>query len=137
MRVLAVDFGGTRIGLAVGSLEGGFPRTLPPLQATGTLAKDAAAIAAVAGKESAEVVVVGLPLNEEGETKMSRICRMLGQKVSDLGLPVEFVDEALTSFESESVMKEAGLKGSQIRRKVDGEAAVRILERWRSSRGKD
>jgi len=135
MRLLAVDFGGVRIGLAVGSLEGGFPRPLPTLQASGTLAKDAAAIAAAARRESAELIVLGVPLNEDGETKMSHICRKLGEKIVELGLPVEFVDEALTSYESEALMKEAGLKGSQIRKKVDGEAAVRILERWRATRG--
>lgn len=135
MRLLAVDFGGTRIGLAVGSQEGGFPRALPPLTATGTLAKDAAAIAAIAKKEDASLIILGLPLNEEGETKMSRICRMLGEKLEALGLKVETVDETLTSYESETLMKEAGLKGSQIRKKVDGEAAIRILERWRAERG--
>ncbi len=135
MRLLAVDFGGARIGLAVGSLEGGFPRALPSIAASGTLARDAAAIAAAAKKESAELIIIGLPLNEDGETKMSRVCRKFGEKVAELDLPVEFVDEALTSYESESVMKEAGLKGSQIRKKVDGEAAIRILERWRAERG--
>lgn len=135
MRVLAVDFGGTRIGLAAGSHEGGFPRALPHLPASGTLAKDAAAIAAIAKKEDAELIILGLPLNEEGETKMSKICRMLGEKIAALGLKVETVDETLTSHESETLMKEAGLKGSQIRKKVDGEAAIRILERWRAERG--
>ncbi len=133
MRILAVDFGGTRIGLAVGDHPGGFPRALPALKATGTLAKDAAAIKAAAVKEQAVQIVVGLPLDENGETKMSRVCRMLAGKIEELGLAVATVDEAMTSFESEEVMKDAGLKSSQMRKKVDGEAAVRILERWRSS----
>ena len=133
MRILAVDFGGTRIGLAVGDHPGGFPRALPTLTATGTLAKDAAAIKTVAAKEMATLIVVGLPLDENGETKMSKICRMLAGKIEELGLKVETVDEAMTSFESEAVMKDAGLKSSQMRKKVDGEAAIRILDRWRAS----
>lgn len=134
MRILAVDFGGTRIGLAVGDHPRGFPRALPALAATGTLAKDAAAIKAAAAKEQATLIVVGLPLDENGETKMSRICRMLAGKIEELGLKVETVDEAMTSFESEAVMREAGLKASEMKRKVDGEAAIRILDRWRADK---
>lgn len=133
MRILAVDFGGTRIGLAVGDHPGGFPRALSTLSATGTLAKDAAAIKAAAAKEMATLIVVGLPLDANGETKMSKICRMLAGKIEELGLKVETVDEAMTSFESEAVMKEAGLKSSEMKKKVDGEAAIRILERWRAA----
>lgn len=130
MRLLGVDFGGARIGLATYETDFGVGRALPFLTATGTLAKDAVAIAEIAKREQVDRVVIGLPLSRGEETKMSRICRMLGDEVAGLGWDVAFVDEALTSQEAEADMNRAGYKGSERRRRVDGEAALRILERF-------
>jgi putative Holliday junction resolvase len=105
------------------------PRPLPPLAATGTLAKDAALLAAAARKEEAQAVALGLPLVGGEETKMSRICRKLGQELEKQGLEVKYVNEEFTSHEAEEEMRAAGMKGSQIRKAVDGEAASRILLR--------
>ncbi len=134
MRVLAVDFGGSRIGLAAGDLQG-IASPLPYLAASGTLARDAQAILKVAKTHEAELIAVGLPLNEGGEeTKMSRICRKLGDSIAALGMEVEYVDESFTSMESETALREEGLKASQVRRRVDGEAAVRIFARLQETR---
>ena len=130
MRALAVDFGGRRIGVAVGESRPGVASARPNIEASGTLAKDAEAIAQLARKEEAEVVVVGLPLDAEGETKMSRVCRMLGACIEERGLTVRYIDESFTSAEAERDMHDAGLKGSERRKRSDGEAACRILERF-------
>ena len=131
MRLLGVDFGGTRIGLATADDQFGLPSPLPPLAASGTLAKDAAAIAQIAAKQEATLAVVGLPLNEDGsDSKMARICRMLGTQIEAQGLSVAYVDESFTSARSEEALGAMGMKASQIRRQVDGEAAARILVRY-------
>lgn len=126
---MGIDFGGARIGLAVMSTDYPHPRPLPPLAATGTLAKDAVLLAAAAKKEEAKTVALGLPLAAGEETKMSKICRKLGQELEKQGLDVRYVNEEFTSFEAEEEMRAAGMKGSQIRKAVDGEAASRILLR--------
>lgn len=130
MRVIAVDFGGKRIGIAVGETEHGIASPRPNIAASGTLAKDAMAIATISEKEQAELVVVGLPLDEDGETKMSKVCRKLGGEIERLGLAVQYVDESMTSAEAERDMVDAGLKGSERRSRSDAEAACRILERF-------
>ena len=130
MRVLAIDFGGKHIGVAVGESDARVATARPNLEATGTLTKDAAAIRAIAEKESASLIVVGVPTDENGETRMSRVCRQLGACIAALSLAVEYVDEALTSQEAERDMAAAGLKGSERRKRSDGEAACRILERY-------
>lgn len=130
MRVLAVDFGGQRIGLAVGETGHKVARPLRNLAASGTLAKDAERIAEAANREQADKIVIGLPLDENGETKMSKICRKLGQCITDRGNEVAYVNEAMTSQDAERDMVEAGLKGSERRKRSDGEAACRILERY-------
>ena len=130
MRVLGVDFGGVHIGLATGESEFRIVSAKPNLDASGTLAVDAKALVEIAAEENADAIVIGLPLDSGEETKMSRVCRMLGDEIIKLGKPVKYVDESLTSDESDRAMQDAGLKASERRRKVDGEAACRILERF-------
>lgn len=126
----AIDFGGARIGRAVGEAGVGVATPRPALTASGTLAKDAAALVAWAKHEEATAFVLGVPLDADGsETKMSRVCRKLADILAQ-NLPVHVVDEFNTSYEAESAMVEAGLKGSQRRHASDGEAACRILERY-------
>ena len=135
LRILGIDFGGKRIGLAVVDTEIRLPEPRGVLQASGTLAKDALAIRAIAQGESIATVVVGLPLDLDGETQMSRICRLLGQRLEETGLSVQFVDESMTSQEAERAMRDAGMTAAEIRQRVDSEAACRILERFMEGDG--
>lgn len=130
MRVVAVDFGGRRIGLAVGDTGSGVASPRRNLEASGTLAKDAEAIVRFAESEKAGLIVIGLATDAEGETRQSRVCRKLGEQVAALGVEVDYVDESYTSAEAEREMLEAGLKGSERRKRSDAEAACRILERY-------
>ena len=135
MRLVGVDFGGKRIGLATVDTEVRLPAALSVVQASGTLAKDAEAIRLIVEREKAGAVVVGLPLDLSGETKMSKICRMLGDRLTSLGLTVHYVDESMTSQLAEGAMVSSGLTASQIRKRVDAEAACRILERFMEEHG--
>jgi putative Holliday junction resolvase len=131
MRLLGVDLGRKRIGLAVMPLELGVASPRSNLEASGTLRKDAEAIFARARHEEADAIVVGLPLNDDGsESPGARISRMLGQHLTELGADVIYQDERMTSMEAESAMREAGLKMAAQRKAVDGEAACLILERY-------
>lgn len=131
MRMLGVDLGRKRIGLAVMPLELGIASPRSNLDASGTLRKDAESIFARARQEEADAIVIGLPLNDDGsEGSGARISRMLGQHLTDLGATVIFQDERMTSQEAENVMRQAGLKVAAQRKAVDGEAACLILERY-------
>lgn len=130
MRLLGIDFGGRHIGVAVAETDHKIATPRKNLVASGTLAKDAQAILQIFKKEEADRLVLGLPLDQNGETKMSKVCRLLGTQLEALGVAVSYVDESMTSQEAESLMLSAGLKGSQIRKSVDGEAACRILQRF-------
>ncbi len=133
MRLLGIDFGGAKIGVAVAESSRRIATPRQPIKASGRLADDAAQIVRTLGEEAADQVVLGLPLDAEGETKMSRVCRQLGALIEGLGTPVAYVDESLTSHSAETEMLGAGLKGSQRRKSVDGESACRILERYLES----
>lgn len=136
MRVLGIDFG-QRIGTAIGETAHGVVTPRKAIASTGTLAKDALAVGELARKEEVELIVLGLPLSQGEETRMSRVCRQFGDKLTELGLSVRLVDESLTSREAEGAMLAAGLKGSQVKRALDSEAACRIVERYMEEHGEE
>lgn len=130
MRVLAIDFGGKRIGVAVGETDHKVATPRPQIEATGTLRLDAANIFALANKEETTTVIIGTPMNGDEETKMSRICRMLGAEIEKLGGTVEYVDESLTSVQAEEALKNQHWTAATVKKHLDSEAACQILERY-------
>ena len=80
-------------------------------------------------KEMATAVVVGLPLGSEGEdTKMSKVCRKLGEEIAKLGCPVHYVDEAFTSVNATAHLRDHDWTAATRRKHIDSEAACQILE---------
>ncbi len=130
MRVLAIDFGGKRIGVAVGETDHKVATPRPQIEATGTLRLDASNIFALAMKEETTTVIIGTPMNGDEETKMSRICRMLGAEIEKLGGTVEYVDESLTSVQAEEALKNQQWTAATVKKHLDSEAACQILERY-------
>lgn len=131
MRLLGIDFGFKRIGVAVAETEVGIVTARPAFAASGALKTDAAEIAKMAKREEASAVVLGLPIEESGEEgRMARICRTLGDHIVGNGVPVYLVDESMTSVEADDALRMDGLKASQRRKLRDGEAAALILERY-------
>jgi putative Holliday junction resolvase len=133
LRALGIDFGGKRIGIAVGESEHGVTSPRPTLEATGTLRLDAANIVQLMKKDEATLAVIGLPLVEGEESKMSRICRMLGGEIEKLGAAVAYVDESLTSSSAETNLKEHDWTAATRKKHLDSEAACQILERYFSA----
>lgn len=129
MRALGVDFGSKRIGLAVGVDDPMVTTARNPIEPTGTLKKDAAALAELAKKEEADVVVVGIPINPD-DPRMERVCRRLAEEIRALGLRVEEVDESLSSVEAEANLMATDLTAAGRRKLRDGEAARIIVERF-------
>ena len=130
MRVLGIDFGGKRIGVAVGETEHKVASPRPQIEATGTLRLDAINIFALAKKEEAAKVVIGTPVVGTEETKMSRICRMLGAEIEKLGGTVDYVDESLTSVLAEEALRTQQWTAATVKKHLDSEAACQILERY-------
>jgi len=131
LRALGVDFGGKRIGIAVAEVEARVASPRSAIEASGALRRDAAAISELCKKEQATLIVVGEPLGADGEpTKMSKICRRLGDEIALLGHDVRFVDESMTSVAATADLRKQDWTAAQRRRHIDSEAACRILERF-------
>lgn len=131
MRALGVDFGGVRIGIALGESEFGITSSRPAIRATGILASDAKLIAQLATEEQAEIIVVGVPFEPDQTVgKMARVCLKLTERIRETGFDVHTIDESLTSVEAENNLRGTDLTAAGRRRLRDGEAARLILERF-------
>ena len=138
-RVLSVDLGRRRIGLAISDQEGLSAQPLDALQRR-TLAEDLKRICAIANDRKARRVLVGLPLHMDGrESPMSEECRRFADKLGEAsGLPVEMHDERLTSVEAEEMLRARGWSLERLLKEkkkgtVDRLAAAVLLEDWMSA----
>lgn len=127
--VIAFDFGARRTGVAIGEMMLGRAR---PLTVIAAEAKDArfAAIGKLVDEWRPSRLVVGLPLSLLGEEhEMSARCRRFARQLeSRYRLPVELVDERLTSADAEARLKEQGLDWQARKGRIDAEAAAAILQ---------
>jgi len=133
-RVLGIDPGDRRIGVAVSDPLGLTAQGVTVLR-TGGGRHDARAMEAIreiADRYEVERIVVGMPLNMDGsrgpraEAASAFVRRLAGV----VALPIETIDERLTTVEAEEALAEAGLSWRKRRDRVDRVAAQMILQRW-------
>lgn len=128
-RILGVDFGDTRTGLALSDpsrlLASGL-ETLSP----GGMEKTAEAVAKVAKERDAAAVVVGLPKNMDGTEGFRAVrCREFAEKLSALtGLPVAMLDERLTTVSASRYLNETNTRGTARKGVIDTLSAQIILQ---------
>ncbi len=77
-------------------------------------------------------LVVGKPLNmDDSASELSRLAEKFGRRLGErFRLPVEFVDERLSSFEAKQMLRESGHSGDYRKDPVDSLAAQLILDTW-------
>jgi len=127
-RILCIDYGRVRHGLAVSDALGLTGHPLPAL-ARQSEAADTAELAALVADRDIRRIALGLPLNMDGsEGEMAREVRAFGARLAAaLGLPVTFEDERLSTEEAEDLLATAGVRPSDRRRLRDSIAAAVIL----------
>jgi len=127
-RILAIDYGRARHGLAVSDALGMAGRPLPALKRS-EAQRDLAVLRRVVEEHDVRRLVVGLPLNMDGsEGEMAIEARAFGELLGrELGLPVLMEDERLSTDEAEHLLREGGLRPSQRRALRDSVAAAVIL----------
>jgi putative holliday junction resolvase len=130
-RVLGIDLGSRRIGVAVSDGLGITAQPRATIARHGG-ARDIESIAAAVKDAGADRIVLGLPLDPEGqEGPAAQRARAFGGKLSAaLGLPVELVDESYSTVEAESVLLAADVSRKRRKQVVDKLAAAVILQRW-------
>jgi putative Holliday junction resolvase len=133
-RILALDLGERRIGLAVSDELGWTAHGLPTLERVGPK-KDLAKLRAVVAEYRIRKLIVGLPRNMNGSLgpQANRVLEFIEQLKNKLKLDVIPWDERLTTQAAERVLIEADLSRAKRRKKVDQVAAVLILQGYLDS----
>jgi putative Holliday junction resolvase len=129
MRLIGLDHGSRRIGVAIGDTETRLAFARPALQRTNVEA-DVRAIGQLATTEDTQAVVLGLPCNMDGsEGLQAAAARKFGQRLAAIGLTVTYQDERLTSWQAAELI---GPRRGRERRsgELDSAAARLILQEY-------
>ena len=131
MRILAVDFGDARTGIAVCDKSEFLASPLTVITEYNP-EKCAAKVAEIAVKEKAELIIVGLPRNMDGsEGERAEKCTEFGRLVSELsGIEHKMWDERCTTVSAHNYLNETNVRGKKRKNVVDAVAAVIILESY-------
>ncbi|MFK8052251.1 MAG: Holliday junction resolvase RuvX [Woeseiaceae bacterium] len=132
--LIAFDYGTRRIGVAVGQTITQTARELATLTSTDGQ-PDWDAIETLIDDWAPDLLLVGLPLDANGEdTPQTAIVRRFAAELAEYDLPVQLIDEHLTSNEASDMLRTQRQRGSRRKRvkKVDVDAlsAVIIAEQW-------
>ncbi len=131
MRILAIDYGDARIGLALSDESETLASPLGTYKSQ-SMRKDIDAIAALAKEKDAGLIVLGLPINMDGSygeraNKTESFGKVL-EKVS--GLKVVYKDERLTTVIAEKTLIECNMRREKRKQVIDTLSAQIILQSY-------
>jgi putative Holliday junction resolvase len=132
-RILGVDLGERRIGLAVSDPSGIIASPTGRIDRAGDRDADRRAIVAAAREHEADTIVVGLPTEMSGKAgPAARAARTEAEALAALApdLTVELADERLTTVIAERALVGAGVRRKDRRQRIDGVAAAVMLQSY-------
>ena len=134
MKILAVDYGDSRTGLATCARTEFLTTAITPQITLKARNKVAARVCEVAKEIGAELIVIGLPLNMDGTRGgQAEKAQAFGKVLSDAGLDVRYQDERMTTVTAERVLISGSVRRENRKQYVDKLAAAVILEQWLAS----
>jgi putative Holliday junction resolvase len=133
-RILALDLGKKRIGMAISDPLGITAQGLPNLNRINKRT-DLAELARLAREREVGLILMGNPINMRGsEGRQSHWAREFAQAIEErIGLPVKFWDERLTSVEAGRVLRSSGISIEKRAAAVDRLSAVILLQSYLDS----
>jgi len=133
-KVLAIDYGSKRVGIATGDMEFGiaFPRAVLENKGVPVLIAE---VKKFCDELEVDLIVVGLPLNMEREHEINKITNDVEYFVKELkktlqGIEVELFDERLSTFEGKELMEDIKKRSAKAKLGRDAYAAQIILQRF-------
>jgi len=137
VRVLGIDYGDRRIGLAISDPSGTLARPLETLDGRGDrVAQVAAAVERLRREgDGLHAIVVGLPRRLDGSPndQTPRVLAFVERLRARVDLPVALVDERLTSVEAESRLAARDRDWRSRKKKLDAAAAAIVLQEYLDS----
>ncbi|MEE2777758.1 MAG: Holliday junction resolvase RuvX [Acidobacteriota bacterium] len=130
-RYLGIDFGERRVGIAISDDEGRLSVPFDTLERASDR-QIVGVIRQLADEEGIGGLVVGEPRTLDGEAgDAAKRVRSFAAKLEEgTGIQVRFIDEALTTVEAESRLREAGVPRRRMAKKRDALAAQILLQEW-------
>jgi putative Holliday junction resolvase len=134
MRILGIDYGRRRLGLAISDEGGILASPLPVYERRGEK-EDLTFLSSLASERKAGQIVFGLPLNMDGSSgeMVDEVIAFAAALREESGLPVVTFDERLTSVEAERVLVQANLSRKRRKGLRDSLSAVLILQGYLES----
>lgn len=128
MKVLSLDFGNVRIGIAIGDTEIGVASARPFLT---NESETISSIVEICEREGVEKILVGLPKGFSGETKQTSTTRDFAKELdTKVSAKIELIDERFTSKIAEQNLREAEKNSRQQKELIDSESARVLLQEW-------
>ncbi|MEG4496322.1 Holliday junction resolvase RuvX [Microcoleus sp. F10-C6] len=132
---LGLDIGLKRVGIA-GCDGTGLIATGITTLVRSSFDRDVAYLKKIVSERRVQILVAGLPYSLSGElgAQARQVQKYATRIAAALELPLEYVDERLTSVEAEELMKTQGISVSQNKGAIDRKAAALILQQWLDER---
>ncbi len=137
MRIMGVDFGDARTGIAISDLLCSIVGSTTVIHSKNTEVT-VQKIRELAQTNGVTQIVMGLPKNMDGtEGPRAELCRSMAQRIeAATGLPVAFWDERRTTVEAHNILSEHNYHGKKRKNTVDAVAAALILESYLAFRSR-
>jgi len=137
MRVMGVDYGDARTGIAISDLLCSIVGRTTVIHSRNP-EKTVAQIVELVKESEVGEIVVGLPRNMDGsEGVRAEVCREFARRIEEAtGLPVKLWDERRTTVEAHNILSEHNYHGKKRKNTVDAVAAALILEGYLGFRGR-
>ena len=132
MRVIGIDLGSKRIGIALSDSDLTVATPLDVVERSGNVEKDHIAILKITDEWEVQKIIVGLPVSLDGtlgpsaQSVMDEIKMLRG--VTDI--PIETHDERYTTVTAEQILLQQNVKRDRKKRVIDKVAAAIILQGW-------
>ena len=138
MRVLALDYGRKRTGVALSDPTGTLASPLTTIPGGGD-GRSIEAVVRLAIEHEAREIVVGMPLSMSGAVgrqaaEVTRFAEALSERCD---MPVKTLDERLSTVQAERLLRDSGVKPSKDRPRVDAAAAAVVLQAYLDSQKND
>lgn len=131
-RVLGIDFGSRRIGVAVSDARGSLASPLVVIERSGDMSRDHETIRSISEEEEVVCVVVGMPYTLDGRRSVAAeaVERELQELRARLDVPVETWDERMTTAAAHKNLRAQNISSKKRRDQIDKFAAAVMLQGW-------
>lgn len=131
-RLLGVDLGSKRIGVATCDAGRVLASPLTVVQRSGSTVRDHEELRRLAFEEEVVAMVVGLPVDLRGKRGVAaeKAIAEVEQLRASMSLPVALVDERFTTALATKRLREGGMRTREMKSRVDAAAAATLLQSW-------